>query len=269
MKWVGGKRQILSEIEKRLPKEFGTYFEPFVGGGALLFHLQPRKAVINDFNSELINAYQVVKNEPQSLLTELEEHTNLHSESHYYEVRSWDRTESYLTIDSIQRAARFIYLNKTGFNGLFRVNKNNENNVPMGTYKNPIIKDENTIIADSKILKYTTILNGDFVQAVSTAKKGDLVYFDPPYIPVNATSNFTSYTSLGFTLDDQIRLRDLIIELTNRGVFAMMSNADVPLVYELYNQPEFKISKIKASRAINSNASKRGKVGEVLVRNYE
>ncbi len=266
IKWVGGKRQLIDELEKRLPKEYNNYFEPFIGGGALLFHLKPKNATINDYNSELTNLYTVVKENVEELIQDLKKHKNEHD--YYYEIRSWDRNKrGYAQRSDVRKAGRFIYLNRTGYNGLYRVNRNGENNVPYGRYKNPRILDEDNLKACSEYLQSVKICNDDFEKVIKeNVKKGDFVYFDPPYVPVNKTSSFTSYTDQGFDEAMQTRLRDLCIYLGDIGAKFMLSNSDTPLINELYK--DFKIDKVLASRAVNSKGSGRGKIYEVVVRNY-
>lgn len=271
IKWAGGKRQLLPEITSRLPESFNTYFEPFAGGLAVFWSLNPEKAVINDLNFELYNLYTSVKTNVAGVIEILNRHSELDSKEYYLDIRATDRDGRIDKMTPEERAARFIYMNKTSFNGLWRVNKKNQNNVPYANHKNRYKTDEIGLIEASEYLNAvdTTILNGDFSDAVATAVKDDFVYFDPPYLPVTETSNFASYTADGFGWEEQIRLRDLFIELTNRGVKVMYSNADVPLIEELFGGLEVaKIHKVQATRMINSVASKRGKVGEVLITNY-
>ena len=197
VKWVGGKRGLLSQIIPLLPEKFNNYFEPFVGGGALFFELYTRgllrdkKVFLFDINAELINTYNIVKNYPNQLIKELEIFKQKHSKEFYYEVRSWDRQSDFLQKSDIQRASRFIYLNKTCFNGLYRVNKNNQNNVPMGSYKNPNICDYEVILNASKALQNANILNVSYKEVLKYASKNDLIYFDPPYYPLTQTASFT------------------------------------------------------------------------------
>jgi len=270
VKWVGGKRQLLDELIQRLPTEFSGYFEPFVGGGALFWSLHSNTAVqdyrpcIGDFNEELINAYQIIKKNPLELVAQLEQFVN--TEEFYYEVRAWDRCNTYAQRSAVQKAARFIYLNKTGFNGLYRVNRKNQNNVPFGRYKNPKIVDKENILACSTVLQRTDIYQGDFETLSTKVSEGDFVYLDPPYVPLTATSSFTGYTSDGFDLAMQKRLKKFCDLLTRQNVKFMLSNSSAPLVYELY--ADYQIDEVFAGRAINADASGRGKVLELIVRNY-
>lgn len=268
LKWVGGKRQLLSEINKYIPKEIDTYFEPFLGGGAVFFDLEPDKAEINDYNSELINVYKTIKDDVEKLIEYLRVHEENNSKEYYYTVRAWDREEGYSERSNVEKASRIIFMNKTGFNGMYRVNSKNQCNVPYGKYKNPAIVNEDVLRSVSAFLNDidVTILNGDFVEAVSNAKAGDFVYLDPPYVPLNETSAFTSYTNNGFNKEDQIRLRELCDDLDSRGVKFLLSNSNVPFIQEQYEN--YTIEIVGATRAINSKASGRGKVEEVLIRNY-
>lgn len=267
-KWVGGKRQLLPSLHEYMPSRFGNYFEPFIGGGAMLFSLAPEEATINDFNSDLINLYCVVRDNSKELLKILEVHQEKNTKEYYLELRNLDRSDAINKLSNVEKAARILYMLKVDFNGMYRVNRKNQFNVPYGRYKNPKIADEETISNVSRYFQESkiNILNGDFSDAVQTAVKDDFVYFDPPYIPVNVTSSFTSYTSDGFDMDDQIRLRDLFSDLSNKGVHVMLSNSDVPAVRELYK--DFNIHSVSANRFINSKSDKRGKVGEVIVTSY-
>lgn len=268
LKWAGGKRQLLSEIKKYIPESFETYYEPFLGGGAVLFDLQPEKAVVNDYNSDLMNVYETIRDNVEELIEYLEVHEANNSKEYYYEIRAWDREEGYAERSDVEKAARLIFMNKAGFNGLYRVNSKNQFNVPYGKYKNPAIVNTDVLYSLNEFFNTIdiTMLNGDFVEAVSGAKSGDFVYFDPPYVPLNETSAFTSYTNNGFTKEDQIRLRELCDDLDSRGVKFLLSNSNVPFIQEQYEH--YNIEIVGATRAINSNAKKRGKVEEVLIRNY-
>lgn len=268
VKWVGGKRQILLDIEKYLPSKFLTYYEPFVGGGALLFHLQPKNAVINDSNEELINLYTVIKNNPLDLIEDLRKHKN--EADYFYTIRGLDRDrEKFLKLTDIERASRIIFLNKTCYNGLFRVNNAGEFNTPFGRYKNPNIVNEITIKAVSSYLNNANILimNGDFEEALRDVSKGDFIYLDPPYDPISDSSSFTGYTKGGFGRDEQERLKDLCDQLHAKKAKFLLSNSYTELILNLYKN--YKIKEVKAIRSINSDAEKRGQVSEVLIRNYE
>ena len=267
-KWVGGKRQLLNELNVFKPDSFNTYFEPFVGGGAFLFNLAPEKAVINDFNEDLVNLYRIVKSDPENLLKILEKHAENNSKEYYLQLRELDRSDAIDKLSNVEKAARILYMLKVDFNGLYRVNKKNQFNVPYGRYKNPNIANRENILSVSNYFNRSNIeiLNGDFEKAVENAKKDDFVYFDPPYVPLNPTSDFTSYTSEGFNISDQERLRDLFFSLSANGVNVMLSNSDVDLVRDMYKNAN--IHSVQANRFINSKSDKRGKIGEVIITNY-
>ncbi|MFA8440039.1 DNA adenine methylase [Bacillaceae bacterium YX66] len=267
LKWAGGKRQLLPEIRKYIPKYYDTYFEPFVGAGAVLFDLQPQKAVINDINFELVNTYNVIQKHVEELIEALRKHKN--EKDYFYAIRDLDRSDEFKNLSMIERSARMIYLNKTCFNGLFRVNSQGQFNVPFGKYKNPKIVNEDVLRAVNHYLKANeiTILNVDFETAVADAKEGDFIYFDPPYDPLSETSSFTGYSLDGFNREDQLRLRDLFVELHERGCYVLLSNSATDFIKDIY--ADFHIDVVSANRNINSVASKRGKIDEVLVRNYE
>ncbi len=269
LKWAGGKRQLLPELKKYIP-EFNRYFEPFVGAGALFFELQPNCAVINDINTELINCYRVIRQFPEELIDELSWFEN--TEEYFYNVRDWDRKRNdplSTFANLVKKAARTIYLNKTCFNGLYRVNSKGKFNVPYGKYKAEFKPDTKNIRAVSKYLAPVTILNGDFEAAVKDTREGDFVYFDPPYDPVSETANFTNYNAGGFGKSEQLRLRDTFLGLTKRGVKVMLSNADTRFISRLYEYYYgFHIYKVNAKRAINSKGDRRGAVSEVVITNY-
>lgn len=265
VKWVGGKRQLMFELLKNMPKSYNRYFEPFIGGGALFFELQPSNAYISDMNEELINLYNVVKNDVYELIEELKKHEI--SKEYFMNIRNIDRTKNYKKWSNIQKASRFIYLNRTCFNGMYRVNSKGEFNVPFGNYKNPRIIDERNLINCSNLLQKTEIRNADFSEILNYVQNGDFVYFDPPYVPLNETSSFTSYTKDGFDIDMQFKLREVCDELDSKGVNFMLSNSDTKFVNELYEN--YNIKKVFASRQINANPNGRGKITEVLVKNYD
>ena len=274
LKWAGGKRQLLPEIVKYVPKRISkhTYYEPFIGGGALLFELQPPKAVINDSNKELINCYKVIKDSLDELMEELSKDKYSNSETSYYEMRDLDRSKKkYASLSEVEKAARIIYLNKTCYNGLFRVNSQGQFNVPFGRYKNPNFLDDAVLRAVNKYLNSNniTLLNQDFAEAVKDAKRGDFVYFDPPYDPVSETASFTGYDVNGFNRDEQERLKEEFDALHKRGCKVMLSNSCTDFILDLYKDYQDTIIKVRATRSINSNALKRGMVDEVLVLNYE
>lgn len=264
IKWVGGKRQLLKEIKNNIPKKFNRYFEPFIGGGALFFELKHKQSFISDYNDELTNLYEIIKTKPKELIKDLKNHEN--TESYYYAIRELDRKSSYKRVSKVKKASRFIFLNKTGYNGLYRVNKLGQNNVPFGRYTDPKIVDEENILACSELLQNTTITTGDFESIKPHVKKGDFIYLDPPYVPLNATSNFTAYTEQGFDDDMQFRLKELCDYINNIGAYFLLSNSYTEFITDLYQ--DYKIIIVEANRALNCKASGRGKIKEVLVKNY-
>ena len=268
-KWTGGKRQLLPVIRELMPKTYNRYFEPFVGGGALFFDLAPKDAVINDFNAELINCYQQIKDNPKELIEILKVHQEYNSKEYYLDLRSADRDERIDMMSEVQRAARILYMLRVDFNGLYRVNSKNQFNVPYGRYKNPKIVDEELISAISVYLNNNQleIKTGDFEKAVLDVQPGDFVYFDPPYIPLSETSAFTSYTHEGFSFADQVRLRDAFKRLSDTGAYVMLSNSSSALVEELYK--DFNIHYVEATRTNGAKSSSRGKISEIIVTNYE
>ncbi len=268
-KWTGGKRQLLPVIRELMPKTYNRYFEPFVGGGALFFDLAPKDAVINDFNAELINCYQQIKDNPQELIEILKVHQEYNSKEYYLDLRSADRDERIDMMSEVQRAARILYMLRVNFNGLYRVNSKNQFNVPYGRYKNPKIVDEELISAISVYINNNQleIKVGDFEKAIVDVRTGDFVYFDPPYIPLSETSAFTSYTHEGFSFADQVRLRDAFKRLSDTGAYVMLSNSSSALVEELYK--DFNIYYVEATRTNGAKSSSRGKISEIIVTNYE
>jgi DNA adenine methylase len=267
LKWVGGKRQIMPEIEQHLPKGIKSYIEPFIGGGAVLFHLQPKNAIVNDFNSELVNVYNVIKNDLENLILDLQKHRN--ESKYFYEIRALDRTEAFGNLSSVERASRIIYLNKTCYNGLYRVNNSGEFNSPFGKYKNPNIVNEPTLRAVNSYLNSNNIRieNTDYETILKEADRNSFVYLDPPYHPVSESSNFTGYVQGGWDESDQIRLKEACDLLNKKGVKFLQSNSSVDFIKELYSN--YQIHVIRANRAINSDGDKRGEVEEVLIKNYE
>ena len=264
LKWVGGKRQLLNDILP-LIKSKGTYIEPFLGGGAVLFAHQPKKAIVNDYNSELMNVYQVIKSHPEQLIQLLQIHQNNNSEEYYYKTRELDRTEEYKELSPIQKASRIIYLNKTCYNGLYRVNSSGHFNSPYGKYKNPSIVNAPIIRAISKYFNDNeiTLLQGDYKEALKKAKKGSFVYLDPPYMPISSSANFTGYTENGFGYKQQEELKKECDKLREKEIRFVLSNSDCSEIRELYK--EYKIQTVQAKRAINSNSAKRGEINEVLI----
>lgn len=265
LKWVGGKRQLLADIMPLINKSCSTYVEPFVGGGAVFFELQPKKAIINDYNIELINVYEVIRDFPEELIVILEEHNRENTEEYFYNLRALDRSEEYAKLSNIQRAARIIYLNKTCYNGLYRVNSAGQFNSPYGKYKNPNIVNATTIRAMSKYLRNPkiTIKQGDYKEALKGLRKGAFVYLDPPYMPISSSSSFTGYTENGFSYEQQIALKNECDKLKEKGISFLQSNSDCPEIRELYK--EYDIRTVQAKRSINSNANKRGEISEVLI----
>lgn len=289
IKWVGGKGQLIEQLEALLPADFDkwenvTYIEPFVGGGAMLFHMLQKhsnikKAVINDINSDLTTCYKVVKSKPNELVNSLKT-----IQKEYYELKTEDSRKDFFikmreefntkTLDDIRNTTLFFFLNRTCFNGLYRVNKSGHFNVPFGKYEKPTICDPVTIYADSELLQNVEILSGDFEQTLEKAHDTTLFYFDPPYRPLSTTSSFNDYSKESFNDNSQIRLKEFCDRIQNAGYKFMLSNSDCKgknendnffdILYEAYM-----IERVWATRNVNANASKRGKLTEILVRNYE
>lgn len=267
VKWVGGKRQLLDEIAPRLPKRITTYCEPFLGGGAVLFSLQPRNAIVNDLNADLMLVYEVIRDDVELLIAALEQHEN--TAEYFYNIRDLDRDkDAYREMSAIERASRIIYLNKTCYNGLFRVNASGEFNSPFGHYKNPNIVNAPVLRAVSKYLTANNIqlLHIDFEEVLQRVPRGGFVYLDPPYDPVSDTASFTGYNRGGFGREEQERLKRCCDELAARGVRFLLSNSATSFIKELYTG--YTVEIVHAKRTINSDASKRGAVEEVLIRNY-
>jgi DNA adenine methylase len=272
IKWVGGKRNLLPQLLEKFPKKFENYHEPFLGGGAVFFGLyslgllKNKKIFLSDINSELINAYNVVKNDPNKLIKNLEEFKKQHNKEFYYKIRELDRKEDFKNLSSIERATRFIYLNKTCFNGLYRVNKKGYFNTPMGSYKDPNIADKDKILSASEALQNAIISNKPFNNVINNANKNDLVYFDPPYYPLNTTSSFTSYNENNFLDDKQKELFNVFEILNKKECFVLHSNSNTEFIKNLYKIHN--INFVQANRFINSKSSGRGKINEVLIRNF-
>jgi DNA adenine methylase len=262
VKWVGGKRSIMDALKAHLPKDFNHYYEPFIGGGALFFelHRKLRKAYLSDTNSDLVMAYSAVQRIPEELLELLREHARKHSEEYYYEMRDKHHLQNPAEI-----AARLLYLNKTCYNGLWRVNSKGEFNVPIGRYKNPGIVQEENILTCCQALQGVDIRLATFDEIKPV--EGDFVYFDPPYHPMDDAS-FTRYAKLDFNEQDQVRLRDFALKLHNQGVNVMLSNSDTPFIRNLYGSKAFQIATVQALRLVNCKANKRNAVSEVLITNY-
>lgn len=268
VKWVGGKRQLLDSLVPLMPKRISMYCEPFIGGGAMFLHKQPVRAYINDINEELINLYETIRDYPEELLVSLGQHKN--EKEYFLEIRDLDKQkEVYEALSGIERASRMIYLNKTCFNGLYRVNRAGEFNVPFGSYKNPNIVNAKVIRAVSRYLNRAEIqfFHTDYQQILAMLPRNSFVYLDPPYDPVSSTANFTSYTKKGFGREEQIRLRENCDELHKRGIKFMLSNSATDFIREQYGA--YDISIVKAKRAVNADVSGRGSVEEVIVRNYK
>ena len=262
VKWVGGKTQLLPELARRLPEEFDVYHEPFLGGGALFFALRPKVAILSDLNAELINLYQVVAKDVEALIRALKLHR--YEEAYYYGVRAQDREETFHLMGPVARAARFLFINKTGYNGLWRVNSKGQCNVPFGDYTNPVICDESNLRACAEVLATQPLRAQSYT--ATTPGKGDFVYFDPPYEPLTTTANFTGYAAGGFTSENQRTLCSYLKSLDQHGVKWMLSNSSAPLILDLYK--DFNLELVDAKRAVNSDPAKRGPVKEVIVRNY-
>lgn len=266
IKWAGGKTQLAGELDSRLPIEFTNYHEPFLGGGAFFFKLYRDKkfehARISDLNSELIDVYNAIRDRLDEVVRELSQYP--HDKEFYYQLRS----KNPLDLSLPTRAARMIYLNKTGYNGLYRVNKSGGFNVPFGKYKNPKYLDKENMQAVCAALQKVDIHNASFETVLDCANEGDLVYFDPPYVPVSQTANFTSYQANGFSINDQRRLKDICIELTKRNIYIILSNSDTEIVRDLFSPYSFEINEVLANRAINCNGNRRGKTTELIITNY-
>lgn len=265
LKWAGGKRRLLKQYAPYFPDRtaIARYYEPFIGSAAVYFYLQPGDARLSDVNRQLVEIYQVVQQNVEGLIQALSVHRN--ERDYYYQVRALDPA----MLSPVERAGRLIFLNRTCYNGLYRENRSGQFNVPFGRYDNPTICDEKRLRRASAALQGVDLIVGDFAQVVQAAVPGDFVYFDPPYAPLNATSNFTSYNRHGFDQDDQRRLAGVIDQLTRRGVRVMLSNSSAPLIYELYDRPGLRLVPIQARRNINSKAEKRGPVKELLILNYD
>ena len=272
LKWVGGKRSISDDIVMLINKKFNKYFEPFLGGGAIFFELYSRgllkgkRVVLSDINSELINSYIVVRDKPLELIKRLSYYRENHNKDFYYKIRGMDREKGWVDkYSDVERASRFIYLNKTCFNGLYRVNKKGEFNVPMGVYINPNILDKDVILSCSKALHKVDIRVSGYKDLMVEIKKGDMVYMDPPYFPLNRTSSFVNYDKSGFLEKEQEELYKFYRSLDKKGVQLLLSNSDTVYIKNLYKR--YKIDKIKVGRNINSNGEKRGKINEIIVTN--
>ncbi len=262
LKWAGGKTRLLPELQKRMPKTYRRYFEPFIGGGAMFFRMAPENAVLGDMNLDLVNVYRCVAWNVEAVIRKLVVLRRDHSEERYYEVRErWNGAGR--ALPDIARAATFIYLNKTCYNGLWRVNSRGAFNVPIGRYTDPQIFDRDQLRAASLLLQQAELHTGGYAETIESARRGDFVYFDPPYQPMSKTSSFTSYTAGAFDEDSQAELADRVQRLDAMGVHVMVSNSDTPLIRKLYKR--MRIASVDCARAINSKAKKRGAVKEVIV----
>jgi DNA adenine methylase len=268
LKWAGGKLQLIEQFENLFPDNFNNYYEPFIGSGAVFFYikskLKPNKVILSDTNEELINCFVVVRDKPYELIELLSNHRKKHSKNYYYAVRSIESDR----LDSVSKAARLIYLNKTCFNGLYRVNSKGQFNVPMGDYGNPCIFDKNILFQASQLLQGVHLRVMTFEKVLDFAEKDDFIYFDPPYIPLSKTSSFTQYSKGSFSAKEQKRLSQVFSILDLRGCFVMLSNSDHALTRELYRDYEKNIVIVRAKRMINSVGSKRGAINEVVVTSY-
>ena len=269
LKWAGGKRQLMPEIREMLPDGVTThpYYEPFIGGGALFFELLPKRAVINDYNEELINVYTVIRDNPSELIEDLKRHKN--TAEYFYKIRAIDRQPLFRNLTKIERASRVIYLNKTCYNGLYRVNNAGEFNSPFGRYKNPNIVNEPVIKAVSKYLNSSQIQisSCDYALILKDIPTDSFVYLDPPYHPISESSSFTGYVQGGWDEGEQLRLRDVCNRLSERGIKFLLSNSASDFIREIYS--DYNIHIVQAKRSVNSNPSRRGQVDEFLIRNYE
>jgi DNA adenine methylase len=276
VKWVGGKRQLLRQFIQRdlyPPANFNinknTYFEPFVGGGAVFFDLLPKKAILSDMNSELVISYNVIKERTEKLIKKLKQHDKNNSKEYYLKIRAQNLNR----LSNVSIAARFIYLNRTCFNGIYRVNSQGQFNVPFSPYKNPNIINKENLKKVSDALKKVKILHQDYKKTLKNAKVGDFIYLDPPYAKLEKNYSFTLYTKEGFGDSEQLEVRDMFYELHKRGCYVMLSNSDTPFINKIYGElvkkdSKIKISHLKAARFINSKVTSRGKINEVLVTNY-
>lgn len=264
LKWAGGKSQIIDEILNACPKHFNRYFEPFLGGGAVFFNLNPKQSFLSDVSNELINCFIIVKQQPEELAKELSSYS--YSEEFYYQLREISKNPEFSNLSPLKRAARFIYLNKTCFNGLYRVNSQGHFNVPFGKYKNPQFFKLDNLLACSQALEGAQLNAGSYENILTQVSCGDFVYLDPPYSPLNQSASFTSYTADGFSDAKQLELKNFCDKLNEIGVKFLLSNSYTTLILSLYKNYETSI--VKAKRAINSAALGRGQINEVLIRNY-
>ena len=270
LKWAGGKGQLLEQFKPLFPKKFERYIEPFLGSGAVFFYIiqkyNPKEIIISDVNEELINTYEIIKNDVERLIVELKQHKDYHmaeGKRYYLTIRSTNPNN----LPKLERAARFIYLNKTCFNGLYRVNSKGQFNVPIGSYKNPDIVNEEKLRLVSNLLKKVIIKVMSFEKVLDLAKKNDFIYLDPPYYPLKKGKSFTTYTKDVFLEEEQKKLANVFDKLDKKGCYVMLSNSDTKFIKELYSKHD--IHFVQATRMINCNGDKRGKINEVVVINYE
>ncbi len=269
LKWAGGKSQLLPELSRRIPAHFGRYHEPFVGGGALFFYLWNngllrQGALLSDLNAELIDCYIAVRDEVDELIELLYRLRPYATDREFfYEIRSWDRRPDFAHRPRVERAARTIFLNRTCYNGLYRLNNKGQFNAPFGYYKNPLIVDSDNLREVSRALHNVDLRVADFATVLDTAQPGDFIYFDPPYVPVSSTASFTSYTRRGFDETEQRRLAQVFHQLAARNCFVMLSNSSTALARQLYASA-CQVDVVLASRKINCNGSRRGMVEELI-----
>lgn len=268
LKWAGGKRQLITDLKKHMPESYNHYFEPFIGGAALFLNLDTRskESFISDINHELINVYEVIKNDVEELILELQKHKKNDNEEYFYKIRAVDRKLSYKNWSNIKKAGRFVYLNRTCFNGLYRVNSKGQFNVPYAYYNNPRIVDEDNLRKCSNVFKTAKISCASFESILNLVKENDFVYLDPPYWPLSETSYFTSYTKEGFGEIEQHKLKEFCDQLDAKNVKFLLSNSDIDKVRKLYQ--EYEILDVYAARQINAQVKGRKKISEVLIKNY-
>jgi DNA adenine methylase len=265
LKWAGGKTRLLKQYAPYFPPrdEIRHYYEPFIGGAAVFFYLQPEFSALSDINKKLVDVYRIVQQDVEGLIHLLKKHKN--EKEYFYQIRALNPAD----LSPQEQAARLIFLNKTCYNGLYRENRGGRFNVPFGCYKNPKICDEQRLRTASTVLQSVSLQEIEFSQALAMAVPGDFIYLDPPYAPVSATSNFTSYSRYNFLAADQRRLAGTVHELTARGCNVMLSNSSTPLVYELYGDRGYHLIEVKSRRNINSKADRRGPITELLILNYD
>lgn len=266
VKWAGGKKQLIEQFKNYFPKEINSYIEPFVGGGAVVFFIiknhSPNEVIISDSNEELINSYETIKNNVKGLIEQLKQYKNTHNKENYYKIRDMQPEK----MSNDERAARFIYLNKSCFNGLYRVNSKGKFNVPIGSSKHPAILMEEDLKEISALLQNVKIKSMPFEEVTNYAKAGNFIYLDPPYYPLKKGKSFTTYTKEAFLEKEQEKLSEVFKELDKKGCKVMLSNSDTDFIKRLYEG--YNIDTVQAARMINSDATKRGKISELVIRNY-